>query len=422
MRLLFISPVIGEGFGQERVLRDSSRLLRAAGHSVYFIAGEGRGELPPNDGVREMPEVRRSLPFYDARRARREAKEVLAAVDAFRPDIVHFTDQMGAPLLRAIATRYPSVATAHLYSFCCPASTRMVATEGHYGDCEKRSGLACWFHHRQQQCLSAFRNDRVRAHVVWEYHLKWKAQLLLRRIIAISRHVEEKLLADGLPRQQICRIYNPVEVTAPLVDRPRGEVPHLLCATRLERHKGVEVLLTALAQIKDLSWELDIAGDGSDRSRLELLTANLGLGDRVRFAGRLPEKQMALLWKRATCLLQPNLGPEPFGLSVAEATAQGIPVIASRIPALDEVVGHEQTGLLFPPGDAGALRIQIERLLGDEALRTRLAAAGPRWIGERFSPERHLSDSLRVYTEVLNEAKAAKIPLPLGPALDSTNH
>jgi glycosyltransferase involved in cell wall biosynthesis len=98
--------------------------------------------------------------------------------------------------------------------------------------------------------------------------------------------------------------------------------------------------------------------------------------------------------------VQPNRGPEPFGLSVAEANALGTPVIAADLPALSEIILNQETGLLFRPGDSQHLSEVISRLLQDEKLRQQLASQGIDRIKKEFSPENHLKKTIAVYEEL----------------------
>jgi glycosyltransferase involved in cell wall biosynthesis len=93
--------------------------------------------------------------------------------------------------------------------------------------------------------------------------------------------------------------------------------------------------------------------------------------------------------------------PEPFGRVVAEAMAVGKPVVAARAGGLPEIVEHEVTGLLVPPGDPSACAAAVLRLLADPALRARLGTAGRRRAEERFDPAAHAERVVAAYREVL---------------------
>jgi glycosyltransferase involved in cell wall biosynthesis len=169
-------------------------------------------------------------------------------------------------------------------------------------------------------------------------------------LLVPSRAALERLLAIGAPVAGARVIPHVVrEFAAAPMPTPDG---HALLAARLVAEKGIEVAMEAC---REAAVELVIAGEGPERARLER-----GRGG-VRFVGRAGSAELAELRARASVALVPSLFAETFGLSAAEAMAAGLPVAASRIGALPEVVPEEW---LSPPGDAAALARTIRRLRG----------------------------------------------------------
>lgn len=405
VRVLILSPIISGAFGQERVIRDSMALLRAAGNQVFLIGGETKLAAPESDGFQIFPDLLESNSFFHFARAEKRSQKVLKAVDSYKPDVIHLVDIFDTTLVNALNRRYPTISTAHLYSHTCPASTRMLETKDGFSVCNKTVGLSCVLSHQKYNCMSTFKNNLVRAHVTYELLLKQRSQKNLRAIIAISQHMQKSLLENGYPASKVKLVYNPVKIP----ERPRvtEKMPEnlLVCASRLVRHKGVPLLLRALASIKEMNWTLWVLGDGIERSLCEDLSKELGLSSRVSFLGHVSYERAQEIVSQAKALVQPNLGPEPFGLSVAEASSLGVPVIASRVPALNEVVEHEKTGLLFTPGDSKALADSLSRILMDKNLWEKLSANGPESIQTRFSPEEHLRRTLETYRFAMGEAR-----------------
>jgi glycosyltransferase involved in cell wall biosynthesis len=135
----------------------------------------------------------------------------------------------------------------------------------------------------------------------------------------------------------------------------------------VEPRKGLDVLLDAMAQLGTSAPELLLVGQsgwGSLPRRQQ---------DGVRWLGRLPDAELAVVLRRACAVVMPSRA-EGFGLPVAEAMAVGTPVICSDAPALVEVAGD--AAVVVPRGDAAALAEAVRGLLGDEPLRRRLTAAG----------------------------------------------
>ncbi|GAA4287443.1 glycosyltransferase [Georgenia daeguensis] len=147
---------------------------------------------------------------------------------------------------------------------------------------------------------------------------------------------------------------------------------------RLAPHKGVDVLLDAVAG--DPRLTLTIAGSGPDAGRVRDRIATLGLADRVVMAGHVPHERLPDLYRGLDILAVPSLTTpswlEQFGRVAVEAMASGVPVVASDSGALPDVVGG--AGLLVPPGDPAALRAALVRVGEDAALAGRMRAAGLR--------------------------------------------
>lgn len=388
-----VSETVGDAFGQERVVRDSTALLRAGGHDVRFLAGRKIGE-PSCDGIALVPELFRMNALTPRAHARRILDEAMGFLETVRPDVVHLVDAPDARFLRAITARYGVMATAHTVALTCPASGRFIR-----GDsvCAERSGWRCLALNKRYGCLSYFKSDLHRLHAIHEYRAKRRALVKARAVGAISRYVEATLRRDGWRDDQVRYVPNPV--TAPLGVAPRAGVPAglITCASRLVPMKGIDRLLGAVARLSGVEWALWICGDGPSRASLETLARDLGVAERVRFLGATPYAETQSLVAASRCLVQANLGPEGFGLAVAEASALGVPVVAFGVPALDEIVVHGETGLLARPGDADSLRDALHAVLADPERARALGENGRRLVRERYAPERHLEATVAAY-------------------------
>lgn len=151
--------------------------------------------------------------------------------------------------------------------------------------------------------------------------------------------------------------------------------------SRMEQWKGQTILLRALGLLReDSSWLCWIVG-GAQRpseqrylSSLKDLATDLGIADRVRFAGQ--RRDSADLLAAADIHCQPNLGPEPFGITFVEALFSGLPVVTSGFGGAVEVVS-EKCGVLVPPNDPERLASALRSLIADRRRRETLGAAGP---------------------------------------------
>lgn len=160
--------------------------------------------------------------------------------------------------------------------------------------------------------------------------------------------------------------------------------PFVLFAGRHVPYKGVDVLLRAL---RGGSVKAVIAGDGPQRATWETLALELGLGDRVRFTGDVPDAELRALVHACEALVLPSVTrAEAFGYVQIEAMACARPVISTDVPSgVSWVNQHERTGLIVPAGDPDALRAAMERMTGDAALRERMGRAGRERVDAEFT-------------------------------------
>ena len=202
------------------------------------------------------------------------------------------------------------------------------------------------------------------------------------RFLAISESTRDDLARRGIARDRIdvvrCGLnQEDYAVTVP----PEARVePEIVFLGRLRRYKGAQHAIRALPGILAAvpGARLSIVGDGPYRPELERLAKQLGVADRISFKGAVRQAEKVAALNRAQVAVNPS-PKEGWGLTVIEANACGVPVVASRSPGLIESVRDGETGILVTHGDAAALAQGVVRLLTDRDLRLRQAAAAIAW-------------------------------------------
>lgn len=214
----------------------------------------------------------------------------------------------------------------------------------------------------------------------------WTAERLMpplyrrQRFLAISESSRDDLIRRGVPAGQIavshCGIRRPTVESRRLRDRPL----RVAYVGRLEAYKRVDVLLRAAAGLVERfpALEVVVIGRGAAQSGLERLTRDLGLAERVRFAGFVSDDERdALLAGSRACVCPSE--KEGWGLTVIEANAVGTPVVASDAPGLRDSVRHGETGFLVPTGDVAAMRERTAQLLAADDEAERIAEQALAW-------------------------------------------
>jgi glycosyltransferase involved in cell wall biosynthesis len=195
----------------------------------------------------------------------------------------------------------------------------------------------------------------------------------------------------------------PMPVAADLFSPGGARDPNrLLFVGRLNKQKGVELLLHSLARLPDPAVCLDVVGDGEDRDGLRDVAQALGLDGRVTWHGALPHESLPEMYRRAAALVVPSVG-EGLGLVAVEAQLCETPVVAFESGGLPDVVQHDRTGVLVKDIDAAALAAALVSLLGRDDRGAALGAAGRLHALATFAPE----SVARRYADVYRSAIAS---------------
>ena len=233
------------------------------------------------------------------------------------------------------------------------------------------------------------------------------ARALFRSVVSRSATVTVVSRWLAGEARSLARGVDPVVAPMPVADElftPGGErsTDQLLFVGRLNRQKGIELLLRALA-IAQSAPLLDVVGAGPDEEDLRRLTAELGLTDRVSWHGTQSQPRLADFYRRAAALVVPSVD-EGLGLVAVEGLLCEAPVIAFASGGLTDTVRHEVTGLLVPPGDVPALAAAIDDLLRRPDRGAALGRAGRLHALATFAP----SSVARRYMEIYQSALASR--------------
>ena len=258
----------------------------------------------------------------------------------------------------------------------------------------------------------------------FRYRPRWRRlnRQLWRRLdagIAISGAVANFAeVIEGAPRDKLHIVHYGMEyrwLSDETIERSRHslrdelglplDTPLLGMVCRLVQQKGVPYSLEALRRIQSdfPQARLVIIGDGEKAGELRQLATALGVAERVHWPSW--RDDAAELMTGLDVLLAPSLW-EGFGLVILEAMARRVPVIASRVSALPEVVVHGETGILIESRDVDGLTQAIARLLSDRSLRKYMGLLGAARLEEHFSAQRMVDETAKVYASVLAKRRS----------------
>lgn len=187
----------------------------------------------------------------------------------------------------------------------------------------------------------------------------------------------------------------------------------LVAVCRAVEKKGLDLLLSALATLpRSVAWRLTHVGGGPDLPALRRQAQALGIGDRIAWLGAQPQPRVLTELRQGDLFVHPSriaAGGDRDGLpnALMEAQSQALPIVATRLSAIPELVADGETGLLVPPEDKAALAGALLRLIGDPGLRRLLGEAAARHVRARFDCEPWLDRLARRFRRSRRSAKAA---------------
>jgi len=230
----------------------------------------------------------------------------------------------------------------------------------------------------------------------WSRVSTWAAVAALDAHVAVGDNVA-RIIEDGYRLRPGSIRAIPCAVSPRPVVEPKsfGPGPIVGAVTRLSPEKGVDVAVRALATMPETTFV--VVGGGGDLADLEQLARELGRGDRTIFFGYQTEPQD--YFAGMDVIVQASRR-EAMGLTVLEAMAAGLPVVATAVGSTGEAVDHGVTGLLVPPEDVGALADALARLVGDGELRARMGSAARARYEAHFTAARYARAYEALYDEL----------------------
>ncbi len=318
-------------------------------------------------------------------------RRISQAILDFRPDVVHFhnTFPQLSPSVYYACVKFgvPVIQTLHNYRLLCAAGVFL------------RDGAVCtdcaggaFYHAVSHRC---YRDSSAASTAVvamqYTHHLLGTYRHKVDRYIALTEFARQQFIAGGLPADRIIVKPNFVSDPAPDGSGLDGERHGALYVGRLSREKGVDIMLEAW---REIDYPLTIIGEGP-------LLEGLPRLPQVRFLGWQDSKTVAEWMRRSAFLTMPSVWYEGFPMVILEAYANGLPVLASRLGSLAEVVRDGVTGLHFTAGNAADLARVVKQAIGGEFDTVTAGRRARQEYLDRYTPERNIEQLLQIYRDAI---------------------
>jgi glycosyltransferase involved in cell wall biosynthesis len=409
MRILHVNKFLYRRGGAEAYMLDLAGLQRGLGHQVELF-GMRHPMNPPSPFESLFPsrvdfDPAPSTAPGKLRGAGRMLWSTSAAsgmgtlIERFKPDLVHLHNiyhQLSPSILRPIRKAgVPAVMTLHDYKLACPTYRFL----DHGKICEACVPKKFWQAavrrcNRGSFAASALNSVEMGVHTLGGFYGA------VHRFACPSRFIEAKMRESHVYPERLRVIPNFIDVSSITTKRAPGG--HVAFAGRLSEEKGVDVLIEAAAAGPAI--RVEVAGDGPERSSLERLAEAEGVGGRVRFHGHLDPGKLRELIRAAAVLVVPSRYYENMPLSVLEGFAVGVPVIASSLGGLTEMIDPGTDGLIVPPNDPIALAEAIDELVGSPTRAFEMGRAARAKAEQAFAPGLHLERIGSLYQEATEAA------------------
>jgi len=380
---------------------DEIALLEEAGHHVaHFSTSHPENVSSPWEhyfvpylelgGTGDLSKGQRARAAIRVFANREATKRFRNLLNEFRPEVIHVhgIHRQLSPSILFVAKRkaIPVVQTLHDYHHVCPCD---VLLKSGIEPCQPKACGKYWYGPavanrcvRRKLSVSA-----LSAAETGFQRIRRTYERCISRFISPSRFLVRQMREGGWRETPIDIVPNAVRAEC----EPRRPENFVLYCGRLSVEKGIPVLLEAARRA---GVELRVAGDGP-------LSGELRETPTTRILGRVDDFELKSQMSRARAVVVPSVCFENAPMSVLEAMAAGVPVIASRIGGIPELIEDEVEGVLVSPGDVAALTNAIVRLARDEELAARMGQAGRLRVEAEFSPQKHLERLLSTYSRGL---------------------
>jgi len=400
MNILLLHNYYQQPGGEDQVFEAEKALLKRAGHQVLTYERHN-DEIKTYSLAQKLGLVKRTLWAKDSAQAIRDI------LKRERPDVAHFHNTFllisPSAYYACWEARVPVIQTLHNYRLLCPAATFF------------RSGQVC------ENCLSntppwpgvahgCWRSSRAKTAVVammlavHRWLKTWEKQVHL--YIAPTEFARRKFIEGGLPAEKIVVKPNFVDSDELQVTNDewrKGKRGYALFVGRLSPEKGVRTLLRAWQKTKEIP--LKVVGDGPLMGEVQAFLEREGL-EGVEVLGHREREEVLRLMRGAWFLVFPSEWYEGFPLTIAEAFACGVPVIASRLGAMAEIVEDGRTGLHFEPGNSEDLVAKVEWAWTHPKEMQEMGQEARREYEEKYTAERNYEMLMEIYQRAMEEARS----------------
>ncbi|MDX1952002.1 MAG: glycosyltransferase family 4 protein [Verrucomicrobiota bacterium] len=399
MRILYVHERLGALGGAEANARITAESLKERGHSVGCLHGPGTGK-----GEEQW---KQAFNFLYPLEGWSEGR-LLEVIKEFQPDIFYIHKMPDLQLIELLLkTGVPMVRMVHDHDIYCMRSYKY-----HYFSRKICTRAASWY------CLFPCAGMVVKNHGAGlpVKFLSFREKLReirlnqqFDRMVVVSNYMREELLKNGFDGSRI-EIHPPVpRMPATNIQSSFSDRNLIIYAGQIIRGKGVDVLIRALAQIKT-HFECVVLGDGNHKRYCEELVQKLGLSNRVKFEGFIPQEKLTAYYKDCSVIALSSVWPEPIATIGLEVMRYGLPVVAFDAGGIRDWLKDGENGFLVPWMKIDDYAARLEQLLNDKELARRMGKNGLNLVNSRYHYSSYILDLEEMFERVIASKSTTSEP------------
>lgn len=393
MNLLYIHERFGALAGAEANVLITATELAARGHRVGILHGPSTGKNEA--GWQKVFDFRAPL----------DAGTIRAHVAVFEPDAFFIHKTSDLPVLEAVAASgVPVARMVHDHDIYCMRSYKYGVFSRKI--CERAASPFCVFgcggfvarnHGSRFPFKFVSYRDKVR---------EIEINRGFDRMCVVTTFMRDELLKNGFDPKRI-EIHPPVPRPGDATIRSSFSDRNLiLYAGQIIRGKGVDVLIESLARVQE-PFECVILGDGSHKAYCEKLTAKLGLQDRVKFLGFVPQEELKRYYRECSVAVISSVWPEPIATIGLEVMRYALPVVAFDAGGIKDWLLDGHNGFLVPWMDRAMFAARLDELLRNKAMAREMGLNGLALVSERYDFDRYLAGLESMFARLASKNRNA---------------
>lgn len=384
MKILLIHNAYGKYSGEEAVVDAQIALLQAHGHTVYsyFRSSEELQSM-------KLGKVRS---FFTGLYNYASIKDIKRKLKEVKPDIVHIHNLYPLispsvlPVIRKAGV--PIVMTVHNYRLLCPNGLFFT----HNRVCEACVGKGKEWNCILKNCEKSL--PKSIGYAIRNYWARLNKYYIsnIDLFICLTDFQKRKLVKEGFSSDKLIVIPNFFNRKINSSLGPKSKFTYVCFAGRLTYEKGAEIIAETAFKLPKIKFK--IAGQAADNLKIRF-------SENVDFLGHLNQEELKDFYQEASCLILPSIWYEGFPMVIPEAMNYGLPVIASAIGGIPEIIENNRTGLLFRPSDSTGLESAIQQLIDRPDFAKQLAENAYTKLQKEYSSEVFYARLIGIYNEVI---------------------